>query len=145
MADGQPEGKGSTVDTIEHREWKDQAGLAWSVGILSDDDIPTRLAEECYTDAQRAAYERGEWRFVGVCVTLLIGPITRTASLWGIEYGDLPGVPHTITVERIMTDPYMTVREPDGSERTVTLIDDLQEECREAARIARDALTAANL
>jgi hypothetical protein len=67
--------------------------------VATEPDSDTHAMDyDCYDDAQQAAFERGEWRYVGVVVYPecdCCGNIdmSKCESLWGVEY-DLPGREH---------------------------------------------------
>jgi hypothetical protein len=71
----------------------DYGALTIRATIVPDNDTsPTDF--DCYTEKQIEAYNRGEWRFVGVVVSIHLDDITlddHAASLWGCDCGDGAG------------------------------------------------------
>lgn len=73
---------------------KECAKVVFTVRV--EPDYSTHTGDfDCYTPKQVAAFDRGEWGFVGIipAVEITDGMATVTIecpSLWGIEYGDIP-------------------------------------------------------
>jgi len=63
-----------------------EAGLVYDPDNSVDDF-------DCYSDEDRGAYFRDDWHYVGMVVTASKAGVTLGySSLWGSEYGILPGV-----------------------------------------------------
>jgi len=72
---------------------------------IDPDDGTTPLDSECYGADMLEAWQREEWRYVDVTVSLDIPGIDRDVigdSLCAVEYGQIPGIPE-ITTETIAT------------------------------------------
>jgi hypothetical protein len=74
----------------------DRDGITYQVALYSDDDSNRDPVNEGdnYTAEDVAAHDRGDWQFVGVVVTPLVGgQVVEAAadSLWSVEYGSNPG------------------------------------------------------
>jgi len=80
------------MDTIESRKLAAREGFDLTVTMHPDYDSTPGDAD-CYTEADHEAFNRGAWGYVGLMVTASRhGVELGTASLWGMEYGSLPGV-----------------------------------------------------
>ena len=69
---------------------KDIADLSWLVRVVADDYQPAAPDDEGATPRQIAAYQRGDWYYVGVIVSAVIGGQVLTDvsdSLWMCDYG----------------------------------------------------------
>ncbi len=68
-------------------------GITYRV-ILAPDSGSSPDDSECYSDAAKAAFRAGEWEYIGIIVRPVIdgqGVGDAEDSLWGVEYGTLPG------------------------------------------------------
>jgi hypothetical protein len=65
-----------------------------------EDNMSSPHDADCYTAEDIAAWERGEWIYVGVLIT---GGTTEIDDLWGVEYGRLNELT-TIDMDRIISD-----------------------------------------
>lgn len=67
-------------------------GFDISAHIVPDLDA-TVSDSDCYNATQREAWRNDAWHFVGIIVTASRADVDLgSASLWGCEYGLLPGV-----------------------------------------------------
>lgn len=79
------------MDIIEERTIT-RDGIAYRVMVVPDYDSSTADAD-CYSPSDVAAFERGEWQYVGVIVRPVIDGTEVDAaedSLWSVEYGTMP-------------------------------------------------------
>jgi hypothetical protein len=67
----------------------DEAGNTFRVDITPDDDTcPGEF--DCYDEHDMEEYRVGNWRYVGVIVTPVVGGVAfegESVSMWGVEYG----------------------------------------------------------
>lgn len=81
-----------TMNIIDTKELPDSDGFTIQAHLVPDEEIkPTDF--DCYDAAQIDAWKHDLWGYVGVIVTASRNGIEfGSASMWGYEYGDLPGV-----------------------------------------------------
>jgi hypothetical protein len=108
---------------IDHRDLTIN-GTDYTLSVLPD---PETEPEGQNADREAIlAWRRGQWRYVGV--VLKRDRDNAEASLWGVEYGQLP---HdvTITTDNLVNDEYMSsVNHATGVTTTVTLVGALAEQ-----------------
>jgi hypothetical protein len=79
-------------DFFDHRTIGAVDGFDIEAGLVYDYDSTVKDVE-CYDEETIAAYYRDEWHYVGIIITASkAGVVLGQASLWGSEYGILPGV-----------------------------------------------------
>lgn len=83
------------IDIIAEIDWTEYAPDGFEVTAVLVPDTDSH-ADEDWRDMDAdtvAAYERGEWRYVGVIVSASrAGLDLGSDSIWGTQYGDIPGV-----------------------------------------------------
>lgn len=78
---------------IDNKQLGTIDGFDITARIECDDIGIEFFGDESYTPEQVAAQRRGDWYYVGLIVTASRDDIELGSdSLWGIEYGDMPGV-----------------------------------------------------
>lgn len=97
-------------------------GRTVTLTIAPDDDT-TPMDADCYDADDIAAWRAGDWQYVVVTVTAVDDAVS---SMGGVEYGHIAG--RTIDTDALIGDPYMGVTEPDGTERTYTMVESLVDE-----------------
>lgn len=75
-------------------------GVYFRVDIDPDYDAKPTDAD-CYSDADVTAWRNGDWRYVGVTVSVSDHP-SMSDSLWAIEFGSMPTA--EITLSRLIND-----------------------------------------
>lgn len=77
---------------IDSKTLPDVEGFTLRAVLLPDTDAsPTDY--DCYSRAAIKAWRSDQWSYVGLVVTVSrCGVELASASLWGMEYGSLPGV-----------------------------------------------------
>lgn len=92
---------------------------------VEPDDDTTPMDADCYDADDIAAWRADDWRYVVVTVE---GPDGATASLGGVEYGQIAG--RYIDTDALISDPYVTVTSnTTGAERrTYTMVESLVDE-----------------
>lgn len=77
---------------IDNKQLGTIDGFDITARIEHDSDI-TPNDFDCYSDEVVAAWKSDRWHYVGLIVTASRNGIELGSdSLWGIEYGDMPGV-----------------------------------------------------
>lgn len=132
------------MDTQEAEEIE-RDGMAYIVRVHLDHDTnPNEY--DCYDAEDIAAYERGEWWFVGVEVYATVAPDT-SASLWALNMGTAPGWETTYDLAYYLTQSEGTVTDMTTgvTEDSGSVVDNLVMEVNAMLTQLRDALTAAPL
>lgn len=81
------------MDTIETKSLGTLEGFDIEARIVPDDDAHTDEDWRLLDRDARDAYDREEWSYVGTIITASREGIELgSASLWGSEYGLIPGV-----------------------------------------------------
>ncbi len=82
------------IDIIAEIDWTEFAPDGFEVTAVLVPDTDSHADEDCSMDADTvAAYERGDWHYVGVIVTASrAGLDLGSDSIWGSQYGSIPGV-----------------------------------------------------
>lgn len=84
-------------------------GFDVRAGIVPDNDVSVS-DYDCYDQPTIDAYGRGCWSYVGLIVTASRDGIELgSASLWGCEYGDMPGVIEWVSPLSHIDDDYSDV------------------------------------
>lgn len=77
--------------SIDSRSIGKVDGFYITATLIPDDTSP--YDSDCYDEEQIKSYMRDEWSYVGTIVTAsLAGVPLGSSSLWGSEYGLMPGV-----------------------------------------------------
>ena len=85
------------MDTID--SWTvDRDGITYQIRLVDDQDANQDAAGQgdCYSPSDLAAHAAGDWTFVGVIVTPVIGGRAvdgASDSLWSVEWGTMPAEP----------------------------------------------------
>lgn len=85
------------MDTID--SWTvDRDGITYQIQLVDDQDANQDAAGQgdCYSPSDLAAHAAGDWTFVGVIVTPVIGGRAvdgASDSLWSVEWGTMPAEP----------------------------------------------------
>jgi hypothetical protein len=61
-------------------------GIEISVQMADDNDA-TPADYECYSDEDVCRFNDGEWKFVGIKMTVAVGSAECSASVWGVDHG----------------------------------------------------------
>ena len=83
------------IDIIAEIDWSEFAPDGFEVTAVVVPDTDSHAGEDWRSmDADTvAAYERGDWHYVGVIVTASrAGLDLGSDSIWGSQYGSIPGV-----------------------------------------------------
>lgn len=87
------------MPTISSAYWGVHHGFEITAVLVPDTESDMDYRRECDDDDQDyvAAYDRGDWNYVGVIVTASrAGVDLGSDSIWGSEYGMIPGVPRFV-------------------------------------------------
>ena len=79
------------MDIIDSVELGNVDGFELRAEIIPDDDSTPDEYGETYSRLALAAYQRGDWNYVGIIVTASRAGIDLGSdSIWAVEYGLLP-------------------------------------------------------
>lgn len=100
------------------------------VGTVEGFEIDAKLVHDCdttpdefdcYSDEQIAAWQADHWMFVGTIITASkAGLELGTSSLWGSEYGDMPGIEEFVNPLRGNGEEFVNGYGPDLIAEAIT-------------------------
>lgn len=103
-------------------------GLKFEVKVLDDTDS-TPYDMDSYSPSDVARWQRGEWHYVGLDVSL-VGDPGPGVQLWGVEYGDvIADSPNScLDIDSYIDRVDYIVTRLDGSVEKFTLVGSLADE-----------------